>query len=209
MTDLKHISFDLDGTLINSFGNMKIAWQGATEKLHINCGFSEYRRFVGLPFPKIMELLGLKNYVTELSEEYFSRTRALAGNIPEIEGAKDLLKLCRSKGYKVSIITSKPRANSEDIVAKMGFDVDELICGDDFSKGKPDPYAAFLVCKRLGVTPEETLYVGDMVFDFQFALNAGMQFVLFDDAGANRLPLNMVNSYDRIGHLSDIAMCLK
>ncbi|THD71614.1 HAD family hydrolase [Thalassobius vesicularis] len=205
MTTLKHISFDLDGTLINSFGNMKIAWQGATEALHINCGFSEYRRYVGLPFPKIMEMLGLKNYTTELSEEYFTRTRALAGNIPEIPGAKDLVKLCRDEGYKVSIITSKPRKNSEDIVEKMGFQVDELICGDDFTKGKPDPYAGFLVCKKLGVTPAETLYVGDMVFDFQFALNAGMQFVYFDDNGANRMPSNMVNHCDRIHTLPELA----
>ena len=205
MSSIKHVSFDLDGTLINSFSTMKIAWEAATAKLHINCGFAEYRRYVGLPFPKIMEMLGLSNYLTELNELYFAGTRRLYDQIPVIEGANALIDECKARGLGTSIITSKPRRNSELILEKMGFEVDRLMCGDDYSKGKPDPMAGQILCEEMGLSPSEVLYVGDAIFDFQFALNTGMQFVLFTDGGANRLPSNMLNPVASVPELSQVA----
>jgi phosphoglycolate phosphatase-like HAD superfamily hydrolase len=204
MKAVKHVSFDLDGTLINSFATMEIAWKAATEELHINCGFAEYRRYVGLPFPKILEMLGLTNYLTELNDLYFAGTRRLYDQIPMIDGANALIDWCRAQGLGTSIITSKPRRNAEMIVDKMGFATDRLMCGDDYSKGKPDPMAGRILCEEFDLAPEDVLYVGDAIFDFQFALNAGMQFVFFTDHGANRLPANMLNPVVSVDALTQI-----
>ena len=208
MTRLKHVSYDLDGTLINSFATMEIAWKAATEELHINCGFAEYRRFVGLPFPKILEMLGLSNYLIELNEHYFAGTRRLFDRIPVIDGANALIDSCKARGLGTSIITSKPRRNAEMIVEKMGFAPDRLICGDDYSRGKPDPMAARILCEEFGLAPAEVLYVGDAIFDFQFALNAGMGFVMFTDHGANRLPSNLLNPVARVDALAEVEALL-
>ena len=208
MGRIRHVSFDLDGTLINSFATMEIAWKAATEELHINCGFAEYRRYVGLPFPRILEMLGLSNYLIELNDLYFAGTRRLYDQIPVIDGANDLLDWCQARGLGTSIITSKPRRNAEMIVEKMGFASDRLMCGDDYSKGKPDPMAAQILCEEFALDPAEVLYVGDAIFDFQFALNAGMDFVLFDDHGANRLPANMLNPVRAVATLSGIKALL-
>lgn len=201
---LRHISFDLDGTLINSFANMKTAWEAATAELHINCGFAEYRRYVGLPFPRILEMLDLSNYESELSDLYFRHTRQLADQIPVIEGAPELLERCRARGLSTSIVTSKPRRNSELIVERFGFHVDRLICGDDLKRGKPDPAAAQLLCEELGLAPADILYVGDAIFDFQFALNAGAHFLFFTDQGANRMPTNMLNPVRSVDTLGEV-----
>ena len=201
---IRHVSFDLDGTLINSFATMKVAWEIAMSELHINCGFAEYRRYVGLPFPKILALLGLSNFEIELTEIYFANTRRLYDQIPLIDGADDILKWCRAQGLGTSIITSKPRQNSELILEKMGFEVDRLVCGDDLSRGKPDPMAGKLLCEAFDLTPQQVLYIGDAIFDFQFALNTGMDFLLFDNHGDNRLPSNMLNPVKNVAHLSDI-----
>ncbi|WP_322866767.1 HAD family hydrolase [Aquicoccus sp. G2-2] len=202
MSGYKHISFDLDGTLINSFAVMEIAWKTATGELNINCGFAEYRRYVGLPFPKILAMLGLANFEIELSEIYFANTRRLFNEIPVIDGANAVLDRCRALGLGTSIITSKPRHNSEMLLERMGFDVDKLICGDDLTRGKPDPMAGRLLCETFSLAPSEVLYVGDAIFDFQFALNAGHGFVLFDDHGANRMPSNMINAVTSVSELS-------
>ncbi|KAA0912645.1 HAD-IA family hydrolase [Aquicoccus porphyridii] len=201
---IRHISFDLDGTLINSFAIMQEAWEAATEKLRINCGFAEYRRYVGLPFPRILELLGLSNFEMELNELYFAHTRRLYDRIDQIDGASGLLDWCREQGFGTSIITSKPRANSELIIERIGFSVDALVCGDDLTRGKPDPMAARIVCEQTGATPAEMLYVGDMIFDFQFALNAGMRFVMLAPDGGAPLPRNLLNHVDRIGTLAAV-----
>ena len=201
---IRHVSFDLDGTLINSFATMKIAWEEATSELGIHCGFAEYRRYVGLPFPKILALLGLTNFEIELNELYFANTRRLYDQIPLIDGADEILRWCRAQGLGSSIITSKPRQNSELILQKMGFEVDRLVCGDDLTRGKPDPMAGRLLCEAFGLEPAQVLYVGDAIFDFQFALNTGMDFLLFDNHGDNRLPANMLNPVKSVARLSDI-----
>ena len=41
MSKIKHISFDLDGTLIDSLPIMKVAWESSMVALSLNCGFSE------------------------------------------------------------------------------------------------------------------------------------------------------------------------
>ena len=208
MRNIKHVSFDLDGTLINSFPVMKKAWEHATAELSIKCGFSNYKKYVGLPFPKIMEQLGLEAYERDLSDIYFATTKALRHEVTMIDGARDLLSNLKDRGYSVSIITSKPRINAELVVEQMAFEVDLLVCGDDYIRGKPDPIAGRDILRTFEVKPSEVLYVGDMIFDFQFALNSRMEFVFFGDQGGNALPVNLVNPVTKIEILSELGPML-
>ncbi len=204
MRDVEHVSFDLDGTLIDSFPVMKQAWDASTRELGVTCGFEEYRKFVGLPFPRILQHLGLENLTKELSDLYFSKTRDKYGDVDEIDGASEVLSWCRDAGLGVSINTSKPRMNAEIVIELLGFDVDMLICGDDLAPGKPDPKGARLLSEAMGVPTERMLYVGDMIFDFQFALNSGMRFLLLNPGGQAPLPRNLLNPVTEISCLMDL-----
>jgi len=190
---VRHVSFDLDGTLVDSFEVMRQSWEAATRELGIRCGFERYRNYVGLPFDRILQNIGLSDYRSELADLYFTGTRDRQHQISVIEGTETLLAALRARGLGVSIITSKPRHNAEPLLQALGLEVDMLICADDVPRGKPDPMSATLICNRFNVAPEDVLYVGDMVFDLQFALNAGLQFLFFDNAGRNRLPANLRN----------------
>jgi phosphoglycolate phosphatase-like HAD superfamily hydrolase len=64
--------------------------------------------------------------------------------------------------------------------------------------------AGHLLCEAFTLAPADVLYVGDAIFDFQFALNAGMDFVLFDNHGDNRLPGNMLNPVTSVARLLEI-----
>ena len=55
----KHVAFDLDGTLVDSIPVMKVAWEASVSTLNIDCSFSEYKKYIGVPFPRILELLNL------------------------------------------------------------------------------------------------------------------------------------------------------
>lgn len=205
MTAIRHVSFDLDGTLVDSFGVMRQSWDEATQKLGITCGFESYRRYVGLPFDKILATIGLTSYHDELAELYFEGTRTRQDKIRKIDGTDDVLRSCRQRGLGVSIITSKPSSNAAPLLEELNIDVDKLICADEVAKGKPDPQSALLLCAETKLLPEEILYVGDMVFDLQFALNAGMQFLLFENEGRNLMPTNLLNGVDRVPTLSGLA----
>jgi len=201
---IKHISFDLDGTLVDSLAVMRESWQEATAKLGIACGFEIFRKYIGLPFDKILLNIGLNDYLSELSELYFEGTRVRQKEIAKIEGVDSLLEECRNRKLGLSIITSKPRANSTQLLEGIGVSVDHLICSDDVIKGKPDPQSSWLLCEKTGLNPREILYIGDMIFDFQFALNAGMQFVFFNNYGRSGLPSNLRNNFAEISSLSEV-----
>lgn len=201
---IRHISFDLDGTLVESFDVMRQAWEAATGRLGIRCGFERYRRYVGLPFDRILQNIGLSDYRAELTEHYFAATRANQHRINVIEGAEAVLAEARARGLGTSVITSKPRRNAEPLLREVRLDVDMLVCADDVARGKPDPMSANLLCAQFGVAPGEVLYVGDMVFDLQFALNSGLQFVFFTDDGRNHLPGNLRNPVRRMAKLSEV-----
>ena len=48
-----------------------------------------------------------------------------------------------------------------------------IICPDHVTKTKPDPESIVLACLKLGVKPEDTVYIGDHLRDIQAGLNAG------------------------------------
>ena len=55
----KLIIFDLDGVLIDSIENMRISLNQTAKSLNLNLNFKEYKKFLGLPFEKIMNKMGI------------------------------------------------------------------------------------------------------------------------------------------------------
>ncbi len=208
MRQIRHVSFDLDGTLVDSFDVMRQSWEAATRQLGIECEFEKYRNYVGLPFDKILEKIGLSNRHADLANLYFSGTQAMQDRVMKIEGADELLVACRTRGLSLSVITSKPRRTAFPLLRDLKLDVDFLVCADDVPKGKPDPNSAMLLCDHLCLTPAEVLYVGDTALDYHFAINAGMSFVLFDNNGLHRMPSNLLARVERVTTLSAIAALL-
>ena len=83
---------------------------------------------------------------------------------------------------KIAINTNKSHHRaviiSEKIFSKWKFcDVIGYTEGD---VGKPDPENALKIMENAGVTREETIYVGDMIVDYETAKNAGMRIALCD-----------------------------
>jgi len=204
MQTIKHLSFDLDGTLVDSFPIMKVAWEASMSALNLNCNFTDYRKYVGLPFPRILELLNLSKYEKDLAEVYFSHTKKLSHEVVAYNGVNDVLMWAKEVNITTSIITSKPRANSECLCENLKIEVDMIVCGDDHQYGKPNPSVAQAILETFKLAPREMLYVGDMMVDFQFSLNVGMPFVFFDANSANTVPKNLVNPVKSISCINEL-----
>ena len=199
----KHISFDLDGTLINSFEVMELAWNECVKQFGLNIGFSKYRRLVGLPFPIIMKILKLEDLCDELSALYFSKTYEFRSKISLVDGAVDILENLRNQNLTTSIVTSKPREGTLNLIDMFNLNADLVIAGDDLKFGKPFTDAGIKICDTFDVLPKKVLYVGDMIFDFQFAHNCDFQFVHFTDNKQNKLPTNLINPIPSVDYLAD------
>lgn len=183
---------------------MKVAWDLSMISLNLNCEFSEYKKHIGIPFPRILELLNLSSYEKNLSKLYFSHTKRLASNVTPFYGINDVLDWANKTGLSTSIITSKPRQNAELLLEILNIQVDLLVCGDDHVFGKPNSFVADVILRKFDVIPNEVVYIGDMAVDFQFALNVGMEFIFFDCNGLNSLPGNIINNINKISCLTEL-----
>jgi phosphoglycolate phosphatase-like HAD superfamily hydrolase/CMP-N-acetylneuraminic acid synthetase len=179
---IKHISFDLDGVLIDSINVMRLAWDNAMKISGQSICFSEYKKFIGIPFEKILDNVGcLPDCYTQVKEVYDRFSSNSLEQIKTFEGVKEGINLAVAAGLKVSIVTSKNSVRTHEILKrhfpKIIFDA--VVTPEDVSegRGKPNPDPILLACIKVGVDPFNTIYVGDMEFDRDSANRAGVHFV--------------------------------
>jgi HAD superfamily hydrolase (TIGR01549 family) len=180
--NVRHVSFDLDGVLIDSLELMKESWSYALAELEINVEFQSYKQHIGLPFLEILRALDIgKKYHDEIATRYNSYSAANVGRVKLYEDIGYELDNLKREGIKLSIITSKTRKRTSEIVDHFfGASLfDLIICPEDVpsGRGKPNPDPLLYACVKLGVDPVNTIYVGDMEPDRECANRAGASFV--------------------------------
>jgi HAD superfamily hydrolase (TIGR01509 family) len=87
-----------------------------------------------------------------------------------------------STEYTLAIVTSKRNVNI--FKAPQMQEIEKYfktaIGFNDVQNHKPHPEPLLLAADRLGVLPEEVVYIGDMPSDREAARSAGMKFILFN-----------------------------
>jgi HAD superfamily hydrolase (TIGR01509 family) len=93
------------------------------------------------------------------------------------DGAKEMLEAIRKAKINIGILTRNKRRNALAIAKKHDLQFDAVVDRDD-GPVKPDAFGVLRICEKFGVRPEETLMVGDYLFDLQCAKAAGAVAVL-------------------------------
>jgi len=104
---------------------------------------------------------------------------AVAEHSTAFDGVEEVLHAIEANGSRWGIVTNKPFYLAVGVVATMGWNerCAILLGADSLPKKKPDPDQLLHACERLGVTPQECVYVGDDERDIVAARNAGMKSV--------------------------------
>ena len=100
-------------------------------------------------------------------------------------GAKQTMSALRASGIHIGILTRNKRDNAYAIAQKHKLKFDAVIGRED-GPVKPDAFGVLELCRQFGVKPQETLLVGDYLFDLLCAKAAGAIAVLLanhDQAG--------------------------
>lgn len=117
--------------------------------------------------------IGALNYDLRLMlpiEEVIAAHRKLASGHPvrwkAIEGAKETLRELRGLGYRLGLISNWD-ATARDVLADNGLDeeLDEIVISSEAGIEKPDPAIFRLALEKGGVTPSQSLYIGDNYYD--------------------------------------------
>ena len=176
------IIFDLDGTLLNTLGDLAAAGNFALEKF----GFpahetEEYRYFVGNGIPRLIERIcpnGSDAETRALVHKAFSEYYALhkADLTKPYPGMTELLSELHARGITAVCNTNKDHAFAEDLLKPFfGDSLAEIVGAGLGYERKPDPAAALYLTKRYAKKCEKPLYVGDSGVDMQTAQNAGIE----------------------------------
>lgn len=178
---INHISFDLDGTLIDSIPLMKASWENVCSTLGLKIGWSVYRNNIGLPFDRICENLDILSIKDEVRELYFEFNKRNVDMIKPMQGLEECLRWLDVNKVEWSIITSKPKYTTTDILNRFQLTPKVLVTADDTLTGKPTTAPAQLLKSNLDSSDRNFFYVGDTLIDHLFAINSDFQFVEFID----------------------------
>ena len=85
--------------------------------------------------------------------------------------------------YRTGILSNSFVGAREQEQAAYGFEdlVDDIVYSHECGMAKPDPRIFALTCERLGVRPEETVFVDDYAPNVEAARAAGLHALLYTD----------------------------
>jgi phosphoglycolate phosphatase-like HAD superfamily hydrolase/CMP-N-acetylneuraminic acid synthetase len=179
--NIQHVAFDLDGVLIDSLAVMEIAWSKAMSEVSYDIPFSEYKKYIGIPFRDIIMRLGCDiNQFDRISDIYNYFSRKNINKITAYDGVIESLICIKKEGIKISIVTSKNKERTLEIITRIlpNIQFDTVITPEDISsdRGKPCPDSLLLACIKTNVDPRNTIYIGDMEVDRETAYRSGVHF---------------------------------
>ncbi len=166
------LCFDLDGTLSDPREGMTRSFQHALMRLgRPTLPASELTQFIGPPLRGTIKRLfatedpALIERGVEAYREYFG-DRGLFENVV-YDGIPALLETLHAEGFRLYVVTSKPKVFAERIIRHFGLDRYFLqVFGPDFD-GHYDDKADLLthVLKTLATDPAQTIMIGDRASD--------------------------------------------
>jgi len=183
------VVFDLDGTLADTAADIREALVRAlaTENLP-PVDVQSVRLMIGggprLLVERALHRLNVdtdNDLVTRLTTRFHREYLAQANQLSKLfNGVEGTLRTMHAAGMRIGLCSNKPDDLCRMLVRNFSLDqyFDEILgSGGDLPR-KPDPAPLLRIIERLGVSPEDTLYVGDSETDVVTARNAGVRVML-------------------------------
>ncbi len=178
---VKAIVFDLDGTLIDSSKGILDSLFKAMEVYNVTPAITrlDSHFFMGKSLPETLDVLmpGANKFVLRKVADYYVSHYYdnYIDKAETFEGVKETIKLLREKGFKMAVATAKHTYCAQAELKSSGLIkyFDEVRGRDEGVPAKPDPTLLLEICEKLGVSPDQTLMVGDTDRDVLFGKNAG------------------------------------
>lgn len=180
---IKAYLFDFDYTLVDSSPAIVHCFNVAFEKEGLpKPDENHIKKLIGMPLDGMAQALheGIDTALIEkIKSNYMAEADLVATQLTSFfPDARDLLSFLRVKGCQTGIVSTKFRYRIVEALEANG--MTELftlvIGGEDVSTHKPDPEGILIALERLQVAKEDVIFVGDSLFDYYAAKNAGVQF---------------------------------
>ena len=170
---IKHIVFDWDGTLADTYSVLSAACTYAFVKLGMEpISYDEVKKITSSVQNKdfLQCIYGdRKDDARKLFYDYIEKHHIT--NLKAIPNAIKLLEFCKDNNIKCYIVTNKTRKYFVEECDKLGFSkyFANIVAAGDFSEDKPHPLATRAVFGYNVPDPESILMIGDGIADYKTA----------------------------------------
>lgn len=198
MSNYKHILFDVDGTLVDTYDANISSLVELLDRYVPNHGrgVNDFADIFGLPGTECLKILGAPDdKVPIILKEWVELVHTKIHMCRMYEGIVPLLAALKEQGYHLAVVTSRTRGMPMGgplggcIPEPVSPYIERAICANDVKRPKPYPDSILLYMEQTGAKREEILFIGDAYTDLQCAQSAGVDFGLavWDYRGANFL----------------------
>ena len=179
---------------------METAWKYTTNKFHINIGFDNYVKYLGLPFMAILQNLGINSKKKEIQKYYQLISEKNLNLITPFNKTQKTIGLLDKYQIKKAICTSKDFQRTKKILNKYNLKFDAIEADiNNQKKGKPHPDKILSILDKLKIDKKYSVYIGDMYIDYLTAKNAKIDY-LHAGWGYSKINQNVtiLNSIDEV-----------
>lgn len=182
---LNTVVFDLDGTLLDTLGDLAGSVNYALRKHGLpECSLQEVRSFLGNGIVRLMQG-AVKNAVQGAAfEEVFQTFRShylehCLDTTQPYPGILPMMEKLREAGVKMAIVSNKLHPAVQELSRRFFAELVTSAVGESETvRRKPNPDGVLRALKEMGSRPEEAIYVGDSEVDWETACNAGLRCAL-------------------------------
>jgi|ETNmetMinimDraft_16_1059900.scaffolds.fasta_scaffold80414_1 HAD superfamily hydrolase (TIGR01509 family) len=188
---VKAVLFDMDGTLVDSSD----AWFALFNRARERFGKAPVTREVferdvwGCPFEEELRMFFPDVDGKEVLEFYEGHYLDAADHLRLIEGVEEVLAALADRDIPAAVVTNTHRPLALKVLGRLGIArwFKDVVGGDEVEHGKPAPDMVLLGCERVGVGPDEALFVGDTEADVQAGQAAEVMTLCLGPHGENRI----------------------
>ena len=179
---IKTMLFDVDGTIIDTEYVMTHSLQKTLrEELEMDLSIQELHYILGIPGREaIKKFANNKEEEDKLLSKWGGNVLLLADNVQVFPYIKETFQMLHAKGIQLGLVTSKTQEEMKNEFDHFNLNqyFDIQITASDTKLHKPFPDPIQKAIDELGIKKEETIYIGDSLYDMQSAKASGIAFGL-------------------------------
>lgn len=186
---IKAIIFDMDGLMIDSEKVTFECYQERLKDMNLTMDEEFYKTLLGKPikgiYQRFYDVYGndfpIENVIQDVHQLMAERFET--EGVPVKKGLVELLHYLKDNNYKTIVATSSNRDRVDKILAqaKITEFFDDSICGDEVTKGKPNPEVFLKSCQKLGVNVDEAIVLEDSEAGIQASYDANIKVICIPD----------------------------